>query len=668
MPPTARSRAAAASRRGIAVLGAIVGALVVAGIALAALTFVFTGQDAAGVRTDENELEWAARDAVTVAVASLWDPLEHAYEDTPLDLTRARAHLDSHGVTAGGGEHDLLASTSFVTRGEERRLGRARILELGARRDDLGVSTRLVVRAVVEGEARGDEPPLRTEHEEVLVVRGARHASTDYALFGTDISCAFCHLEVDSAPRRHNRDPARIGTFERVRVATLEPLRLRASTGDSGIAGTLVLGRGGCTTVGATIVDWSRLDLDAVRLDGNGRIVESRDEFASDGSALLVRRNLLAADLHDPLPLENLYLEQLAAREQVDGPLPRDFPTVFPDDVVNDGCVDDSEFERLARDLDGRVTAAVVHVVRAGERVTTRARLADALSRSTDDVLSRCVDGTLVLVGTREAPVEIEGELAIDGDLVISGYVRGSGALRVRGAIHVPADLVLLDGVDANGARTFGSDAHGLPNGLALAGARGVLLGDVFAARFGDSNDGGATFLEASLAAFNARELARTSGPAPRRILRVDSSSDVPLLLPGENADGATRPLALTPDDRRLGTDTRVVALAGDWIDRSLLPRLAEHFLGQRARWKPLAVDAAIYSDTCVVGLVSPRSVGLSGRLVINGAVVAREVALLATSGALVLHDPRAADLLDVRDHRAVRLSRVQSRAPALAP
>jgi hypothetical protein len=195
-----------------------------------------------------------------------------------------------------------------------------------------------------------------------------------------------------------------------------------------------------------------------------------------------------------------------------------------------------------------------------------------------------------------------------------------------------------------------------------------VLLGDVFAPRFADASDEGATFLEASLAAFNSRALADTSDAGPRRVLRVHADSEVLVLPAGSGADGTTPPLALSSDDRRLGEGTSVVALAGDWIEPALLPRLAEHFLAERARWKPLAIDAAIYSDTCVVGLAGPRSIGLCGRLVVSGAVVAREVALLAPSGAVVLHDPRSAALLGVRDHRTMRLSRVHAPAPAVAP
>jgi hypothetical protein len=683
-----------ARRRGVAVLGVIVGALVVAGVALGLLTYALWDDDAGLDRSDARELESAARGVVAVALAELWDPLEHAHTGRDLTLGDVRAHLDAHGLHDGGPVLDLLGRVRLAGTDDDPRFGRSLVRELGVTRRDQGSRTYLDVAATCACAAlEPDEEPetfTLVEHFE-LVARP--FAGLSFALLATDLSSVFDHMTVDSAPRWHNRDAERRGSFERVRVGALETLRLRTSTGDSTIAGTLYLGGGGVNAAGAPIVDWGRIDLDGVRLDGLGRLVEAEERAAGEAYALR-ERNLLAADLEQPERFENLYLGYADPRRQFDGPLPARFPDVFPD-ADRDGLVDDGEFELDRARYDGRVSASLVRVVEAGERVADERALLDLFVRSNREEVAGCVAGSLVLVGTPERPIEIEGDLLVDGDLVISGFVRGVGRIVARGNVHVPSDIVLLDGSTTAAGRTFGVGADGLPNGLGLVAAGALLVGDVFGPGHVDEH-GGARAVELALAEFNrrawlrAQEFLPAAGTDPRaprtagvrnpaflgldhvpRYLNLRPGAPVPLALGGAGFDPELRPwndpaggaaalVLAAPGDDLLARGT-VSALGPAWLDPAMHARMAEHLLAQRPRWKPLAVDAALWGGAGIVAVLDPRSVGLDGRLVVSGAVIAPEFACSAPRGLVVLHDPRAPQLLDVRDHAHVGLRRVRA-------
>lgn len=56
------------------------------------------------------------------------------------------------------------------------------------------------------------------------------------------------------------------------------------------------------------------------------------------------------------------------------------------------------------------------------------------------------VPGHLVLNGTREAPIHLEGPLWVDGDLVVRGWFTGRGTLIARRNIYVVGDVRVIDG------------------------------------------------------------------------------------------------------------------------------------------------------------------------------------------------------------------------------
>lgn len=131
--------------------------------------------------------------------------------------------------------------------------------------------------------------------------------------------------------------------------------------------------------------------------------------------------------------------------------------------------------------------------------------------------------GPVVLLGTDEEPIRLQGDAVIDGDLVIAGTVVGDGALRVFGNVFVPGDIV-----------------HRGSGSLRLLVRGSVLAGDVARPRRGESlpvtggPDGSFSFLVESLAHFNA-DLGAAPG-AGLFVLRPGQRA--PVLQPGAPAFG----------------------------------------------------------------------------------------------------------------------------------
>ncbi|MEZ5977924.1 MAG: hypothetical protein R3F34_06885 [Planctomycetota bacterium] len=689
------------SRSGAASLAVVAGLLALSGVVLIAITLALRNADVAARPPAVHGLASAGDGVARLALAALWGESELAHRGREHTIGELRDEFDRRGLTSDGPPLELVGDLGLPTEGDEHRMGGVVVERVLAERRDDGLATR--VRFSVD--VRADPVDAEAEPERSTVRREYEFAPPDwsglgFALLANDVSCAFCHLDVDSAPRRHNRTVARAGSFERVRVGSVLGLRLRNATDRSFVAGSLCLGAGGTTPSGSEIVDWGRLDLDSASFDARGRLVERADQRAADGSFGLRARDLLPADARRPAPFENLYLDQAGVAAPVDGPLPTRFPAVFPDDGgidvsgsgrrsedVGNARVDDAEFEWLAARAQGTLRAARAVVVPRGEVVRgpgAVAALVDGLAVQEGGTteLARTVRGNLVLVGTADRPVEIDGDVAIDGDLVVSGVVRGLGVLRVRGNVYLPSDLVYADGTDAEtGARSFGLAESGAENALAVAAGGCIVLGDPFAPVFGESSlqESVPNFTAMQFAAFNRVERRRANGegsppfePLERvpRYYRETRDAPVPFARDGEPGDpwrGAEHPSSweefelLDADDPALGRCVVVdIEGSGGWIGRDEIRLLVERIASERARWRPVVVDAVLYSSNAVVGLASPHAVGHNGRLTIEGAVVAPDVALLAPHGLTILGDPRAARILRIPDHRRVEVRRVR--------
>ncbi|NOT29356.1 MAG: hypothetical protein HOP15_02775 [Planctomycetes bacterium] len=545
--------------------------LVLSGLAIfavALLTAVLTGQSTVVHQDEDYRVSSAVESVAALAADGLWSRYLAEQGGAAGDIHSFRLHLSAQGIAddgAGGlpeatAGKDLLDELGLPVRDGRTHFNEVDLDAVRIVRRDVGDATQIFLTVSV-GTARAEglvHPALERagQHvQQVYTVEPADFRGFEYALLANNLDCIFCHTRVDNAERWWNPSSDLTGSFARVKVGALESLIVRHDddglTGlindhdaDSTIAGSLYV-RGLAAESDGGLVSWDSVSLKAHPFDETGHIVE-------DSSGLGLAPFEPAGN--PPAPLESLYLGYESAHaDPVDGTLPEHFPAPFPDDGGIDPAtgkfdpggagnrrVDDTEFFDLARHALGAITAGVVNVTPPGEVIDTLPEYADAVLRGNQPNGLRPdgdgVQGNVVLTGTREHPIWIEGTLAIDGDLVIQGVVKGTGSIYVRANLYVPTDLVYADGHrylpgDApgspSGPRTFGLADDGTKNALALAAGGNVLIGDFQRPSTGGAGapgeleiisggaDGKWNFALAKTALFNRSEWAKTQATLP---------------------------------------------------------------------------------------------------------------------------------------------------------
>ncbi len=506
-------------RRGIALVPAI---LIVSGLAIflvALMTAVMSNRRTVVFQNEDYQVASAVESIAMLAAEDLWSDYLQGEGGAAGDIHGFRLYLTARNIAdAGpGGPPPAAAGTSLLAALDlPVEDGRSRFHDVNVDavqvvRRDVGDATQLFL-TVSASTTRGDgivNPVLNRAVQQVYTVEPAEFPGFEYALLANNVNCVFCHAQVDSALRYWNDDPARFGTFERVKVGSLESLQMRrdgdGNTGpindydaDSLIAGTLYLRGPASDGAGALIgpADWGTTSLLGYPFDQDGNLLQD------DWGAMAP----LAFDPagSPPDPLESLYLgypRQWA--EMVDGLLPNHFPPPFPDDGGEDPItglpvpgaggnkrIDDSEFFAVANDAVGQITAGVVNVTDPGVVIDSPLDYANAVFQGNTpgiELIHEAITGNVVLTGYPDNPIWIHGTLAIDGDLIIQGYVKGEGVIYVRGNVYIPTDLMYLDGRaylegdlpgSPTGPRTFGVAADGTRNALGVTAGGNVLIGD----------------------------------------------------------------------------------------------------------------------------------------------------------------------------------------------
>jgi hypothetical protein len=719
--PTALRQLPCSDRRGAAVITALIVLLVMSGLVLAYLTVALEAKRGEDHRVQELDVEAASQSAITLAVNQLWGRFEferRGQRTTPFDF---RAYLDGLQIPDSAGEADpdagrvsLLDALDLPEVDGRRRLGNSEIESLDVRREDLVEGTRLTLRARVVHQGSSlvtETAPTANELTEVWAVERSRFQGMEYALLGNNLNCAFCHMEVDSAPRYFNTQPELYGSFDRTRVGMLDVFQVRHGTNNSRLAGSLYLARGGVYSDGQPIPDWGKLDLKGWDFDEHGLLRQS------PAGALSVVP-LEPADPAFPKPLENLYLHYGAAGGPlVDGFLPSTFPAVFPDDGgldtetglalgagAGNRLVDPAEFIGSTGSAEGSVSGGQIFVVANGKKLASSKDLADALNTSNTSLLEDRVGGHVVLQGTTENPLLLNGELAVDGDVVLLGVVKGTGTIKARGNIYLPADLNYADTADKSGRRLFGLAEDGTKNALALAAGGNILVGNIFHPRWGSGTVSAAksssfSFVWDEIAAFNKLEWIKSQprlpglGQDPKnpslfkhdnplyrgpdympRYYTFGQQSPVPMLIgaggwdpvlnlwTGPELAGSWGSWALVTADPKnssdpllYGADKKPIAslstlLPSDgWLDETLARAMLTALGKAHDAKQPLTVDAALYTANSIFGIVSSYNPNTrQAQLIVNGAIVAADIGLLAGKGIRVNYDFRSAQLLDI--------------------
>jgi len=485
--------------------------------------------------TQRAEARHAAEAAACLAIEQLWSGFEAVLGGANPTTAAFRAYTTTEGLVDQAG---IVPPARMDRRGGlglellpdgTPAFGATALEELWVHREDMGSAVRIHVTATtalrIGGVARDDAGVSVTR---VWTIEPPRWDGLDYALLANNVNCIMCHTEVDSAQRVFNRDASRLGTFDRARVGSIESFQFRDDP-DSNIAGTLYIGGTAVDGAGRPIAGWGTFPLKSAEMDAIGKLHE-------DAFAALTRDDLRPADPSAPLPFENLYLDyfELGA---VDGTLPSTFPAPFPDDGGYDVAtgarltagsgnrlVDDAEFDSKVEAYNGRLSGGSIGIVAPGVQLTTNGALSAILAGNTSS-LDSVTRGQVVLVGTADNPLQLNGDIAIDGDVVLSGYVAGLGTLWARGNVYVRGDVQYLDG-DAAGERTFGVGASGSSNALAITAGGNIVIGDLFRPGWGapgavtGRQGGGWNFTLEEMGIFNRNEWMKTQPELPGKAVQ----------------------------------------------------------------------------------------------------------------------------------------------------
>lgn len=513
----ARRGASRARRRGSVLVVSLVAVATLAIFGLALLMAGLSGTKSVNHYDDDYRLQSAVESVAILAAEDLWSSYwasnQAVFAGEAGSISNFRGYLDSIGVVNQGpgappaatDGQSLLGTIGIPAGAGNPQLNNVNIDAVQVFRRDVEINSTQLYVTVSASTNRGAgivNPVLNRAVQQVYTIEPTLFDGFDYGILANNVNCIFCHAQVDSAERFYNTDPLAYGTFDRVKVGTLESLMLRHDMdgatsvindqdADSFIAGSLY-SRGSATDhagVPFTSGDWSSLTLGSFHFDSNGKITQdswgavTTEHFSPAGSP--------------PQPLENLYLNYPDIyANMVDGGLPKVFPPPIPDDggidpatgtpvasAQNNKLVDDAEFYASSLQAEGAITAGFINVSDPSQAgyapITTIPQYADALTAGNLGSLQQSVSGHVILTGTQNNPITIDGTVAIDGDLIINGFVTGAGTLIVRGNVYIPTDVQYLDGVDANGNRTFGMAPDGVTeNKLAITAGGNVMIGD----------------------------------------------------------------------------------------------------------------------------------------------------------------------------------------------
>jgi len=553
-----RSRTKAnANERGSALIPAMMVVAMLAVLGLSMLTAGLNGSRVVTGQSEEYKVDSAVESVGALTAEHVWSGYLRSQGGSAGTIDTFRAYLTSVGVANStapgtpvvGQGHDFLGAVTLPGSGTDAFDG-VEVQGLNVVRQDDGDATRLYVTVSAKSK-RGKglvEQPVARAVQLVYTVAPAQFEGFEYGILTKNVNCVFCHTVIDSAERAYNHDPSLVGTFEKVKVGSLESLMLRTDArpgigdwdADTLIAGSLYV-RGDATNQnGVPISNWGgHMSFRSAQFDADGNLVQN-----STGG--LTTTTFQPAG-NPPQPGENLYLNYPTTyADMPDGKLPQEFPPPFPDDGGIDPStglasttgagnkhVDPNEFYAATQTAEGTISGGILTQLDGSDPIDSPAEITGAFQTGNVPSLPSVSSGHVVMTGTLENPIQIDGTVAIDGDVIITGYVKGTGVILASGNIYVPTDLRYLDGHSyqdgddpghPTGPVTFGVAQDGTHNALGLACGGNMLMGDFLASSNNDgdgheyvtgSSDGPFNFSLAEITLFNRTEWAHTQPLLP---------------------------------------------------------------------------------------------------------------------------------------------------------
>ncbi|MBI4586197.1 MAG: polymer-forming cytoskeletal protein [Planctomycetes bacterium] len=604
---------------------------------------------------------YGAEGALNYAVEQVWDGFLQANGGSPASLTNFRQYLDSNSVL------DIKPDSWVAVPSNSLQLTGGAAASVSVLRTDEPTRTELRFRSSVTVLSHTETL------ESVYRIEGEPFEGFEFGLLSNNVSCIFCHTKIDSVNKFDG------GPYERVRVASLESMLIRTDC-DSTIAGTLYVMNKLMDKSGTVLADLSSTTLQGYTFT-DGMIDPSSTTLISPTPAPLGSDG-------NPLPGYNLYMSYpTTPANQSDGSVPQDFPSVFLDSNLN-RLVDDAEFAQVSGIAGGSVSGFGYVIPKSSSFGGTSLAISNPVSGQ------GLIDGNLILTGTASSPIRIDGKLAVDGDVVIKGTVQGSGSIIARGNIYIAGDLTYNDEV-SGGKRLYGTAADGTTNRLALAAGGNVLVGDYLTPKGGSltsdtsimtgNSANGFGFTISQLSIFNRREWQKTQPTLPGpggiavtnstydpaykpKYYQIDPSSPVWVFknsktvwdavnqtwIGSEHPSTFTDMISITPG---AGATTTILNPSTSWITAKQLKDFWIEDNANRPYGSDFKVDALLYTDSSIYTMARTGSNTL-GQLILNGALVARDVGVLAAGGLEINYDVRVKELMNIRDTAKVTMVR----------
>lgn len=540
--------------------------------------------------------------------------------------------------------------------------------------------------------------------EQTIYVR-APIIAPDFAVLSDNVNCTFCHTKVTSMKAAYGAIP----DTDRVRVGTLSSLELRFQDSGPDSTDTLI---GGTLYTRGQFIDQNRVDITSARLSTGIQDFQTYSINSANGkvgSSALQKLNVQDCNTANQCTSQNnFYLNYPKgdAATKLDGALPSNFPLPVRD--INNNRVIDltewiSDIDKVKDKEGGYGSIGISTTVGSSIKLYDNSGIQQATGNTLPSGPSGII-GNLYIKGD----INIDKTVYIDGDVVITGKVFGKGKIVAKGNIYVTGDLQYKCTANTLCTNAQYADPDNIPSSLGLLSGGNVIMGDYLTGRsdFNQRNrlldvndvanwtDGSWGFTIAEIANFNKLEYDKARLNAnyiPRFYkLRNNDSQFYVYSGNGENANSAGDTIQLSATDP-MGAGrafvTSSLAPAGTWrTDKSIKQEWIDNVELDitRPAKTPLRVDAALYSSNAIFGLVrgssnnggSMRSV-TDGKMVINGAVIAPDLGLLAAGsggkkrkavndeatlgvdnyGLKIHYDPRAKNLLSVEDPAQVARS-----------
>ncbi|MEW6051830.1 MAG: PilX N-terminal domain-containing pilus assembly protein [Candidatus Zixiibacteriota bacterium] len=628
---------------------------------------------------------YSAEAGQALARSTLWADYVNSSSTNPLKVP---GEVGNRAAYTGFLDKIGLVNNGTLTLGKNQNLAGGQVIEsvLVQRQDQAG-STVLTVSSV----GKGDQDASQTITA-VYRVEGEAFRGFDFAILAKNVNCIMCHATIDNVDRTYNGDPAKQGTFDRVKVASLESMLLRTTSAQSYVAGT-VYTRGIVTDKAGNPIT----NLSPTGQGLNGYAISSTDGTIQEPMNTVSLTNTTGT----PLPqYGNLYMNYPSTdADMTDGKLPDQFPPPFPDDNGNK-VVDDAEYADVALNSSGSISGGVIYSVPQGS--TYGAGALPGAGNQTG--INQSYDGNLILVGTTANPIEISGDIAVNGDVIIQGVVKGTGQIFARGNVYMTGDVTYADGTK-NGTRTFGMADDGTQNALSLAAGKNVLVGDYLTPSGGNINSstsidpgnlsGGEkfSFTMSEMTLFNRGEWTKTQQFLPDkngalvpnatydpsyvpRYYTMNSGDPVYIYNKPKGGTGTywdpasnswqgkehassydlTLLTKLDPGDAQL-TNAKTVALSStnNWISAQNLKNLWIADEAARPAGSDFKIDGQMYTNNSIFALTRSTSKN-GGKMIVNGAMVAADVGVLVPNSLKLNYDQRLKTFLKIKDDSKVAM------------